>query len=534
MSNDSRVKRLRADRPTTSVPAPSAAQPTADEQALADVLMHPATWGEMLLTNRDGSPRRYRPYQREDLECTATKVLHMDGRAVGKTIDLSTLLLWFVFTHPGKSVLVAAPYQGHLDTIIEEVEHQLDASELLRACVAKKPGGTPDIKRKPYFEATFTNGAKMYFRPGGTIGASFRSLHVDLLLVDEAAWLPEEAWKAVRQCLNAGGTMRVYSTPNGLRDTTYYRISGEADYLHFRWPSWVAPDWSPAREKELLDFYGGRETPGWLHEVAGEHGQPTWAAFDTRQVLAALDEIPRYRKVVIQGEHFRDCRDEASVRNRLRDALGEANPVPGATYWLGGDLGYTSDPTELVIFEEEHASGMLTLKLRVHAEHVAYPAISELIALLDSLYKPRGLGVDRGGNGLSVVQELTTLDKFRERYLLGRLVGYDFGGSITVGLDERQQPVRKRVKEHMTALINEALARGHLVLPKDDHEIEDQLCTQTYTLTERGVVYSKRNDHIVDAIRCALIRRAQAVDPHTAPVEIIVSFTPVLTDPIFD
>jgi hypothetical protein len=534
MSNDSRGKRLRADRPTTALSAASGAAPTPDEQALADVLLHPATWGELLLTNRDGTPRRYRPYQREDLECTATKVVHMDGRAVGKTIDLSTLLLWFVFTHPGKSVLVAAPYQGHLDTIIEEIEFQLGASDLLGACVARSATGAPKIKRKPYFEVTFTNDAKVYFRPGGTIGASFRSLHVDLLLVDEAAWLPEEAWKAVRQCLNAGGTMRIYSTPNGLRDTTYYRITGESDYHHFKWPSWVAPDWSPTREKELLDFYGGRDTPGWQHEVAGEHGQPTWAAFDTALVLAALDENPRYRKVTIQGEHFRDCRDEASVRNRLRDALGQANHRPGATYWVGGDLGYTSDPTELVVFEEDPATQRLTLQLRVHAEHVAYPVISELLALLDNLYSPRGLGVDRGGNGLSVVQELTTLDKYRERYLLGRLVGYDFGASITVGADEHHRPVRKRVKEHMTALINEALAHGRLVLPDNDHEIEDQLCTQTYTLTERGVVYSKGNDHVVDAIRCALIRRAQAVDPHTEPVEIIVSFTPVLTDPIFD
>ena len=530
MSNDSRGKRLRTKRQTTSVPAPMSAA----DKALADELMNPATWGEALLSNRDGSPRRYRPYQREDLECTALKVAHMDGRAVGKTIDLSTLLLWFVFTHPGKSVLVAAPYQGHLDTIIDEIEYQLGASDLLGACVASNASGAPKIKRKPYFEVTFTNGAKVFFRPGGTIGASFRSLHVDLLLVDEAAWLPESAWKAVRQCLNAGGTMRVYSTPNGLRDTTYYRITDDPDYRHFKWPSWVAPDWSPDREKELLSFYGGRDTPGWQHEVAGEHGQPTWAAFDTTLVLAALSEIPKYRKVTIQGEHFRDCRDEASVRNRLRDAVGEANPVPGATYWLGGDLGYTSDPTELVIFEEDRARDTLTLKLRVHAEHVPYPVISELIALLDRLYKPLGLGVDRGGNGMSVVQELTSMDKYRDLYLLSRLVGYDFGSSIVVGTDEHLRPVKKRAKEHMTALINEALAHRRLILPEQDHEVEDQLCTQTYVLTDRGVVYSKGNDHIVDAIRCALVRRAQAVDPRTGPVEIIVSFTPVLTDPIFD
>jgi hypothetical protein len=45
----------------------------------------------------------------------------------------------------------------------------------------------------------------------------------DLLRAEEgqARW----AWKALRQCLKAGGTLRIYSTPNGLRDTTYYRLT---------------------------------------------------------------------------------------------------------------------------------------------------------------------------------------------------------------------------------------------------------------------------------------------------------------------
>jgi hypothetical protein len=502
-----------------------------EERALVANLFSPAAWGEAFLTNRDGRPRRYRDYQREDLECTAPRIIHMDGRAVGKTVDLATLVLWFVFTHPGKSVLVAAPYQGHLDTIIEEVEHQLDASDALHDSIARKAGGVPKIKHKPYFEAEFTNGSHMYFRPGGVGGYAFRSLHVDLLLVDEAAWLPEEAWKAIRGCLNSGGQFRVYSTPNGLRDTVYYRSTQSRTWKKFHWPSWVAPDWSPERERELLDFYGGRDTPGWQHEVAGEHGSPTYGAFDTAAVIDALAPIAGYRKAVLTGEMLRDCADEAAVRFRIQDALH----LPGGhgLYWVGGDLGYTSDPTELLLFEEEKETERLALRLRIHAEHVPYPVISEIIALLDRLYSPAGIGVDRGGNGMSVVQELLSLDKYRDLNLAGRLVGYDFGGSITVGEDDRGRPIRKRVKEHMTALINEALTAKRLALPKQDHEAEDQLCTQTYVLTDHGVVYSKGNDHIVDAMRCALLRRAQDRGDGYDPVEVVVSFTPMATDPIF-
>ena len=491
----------------------------ADEQALRSILHSPATWGEVFLSDRDGSQRRYRDYQREDLECDAGRIVHKDGRSVGKTVDLSTMVLWFAFTHPGKSVLVAAPYQGHLDTIIEEVEHQVETSDILFESIARNTKGFPKIRRKPYFEIEFTNGAMVYFRPGGTGGAAFRSLHVDFLVVDEAAWLPEAAWNALRQCLNAGGQFRVYSTPNGLRDTTYYRITQSKDWTHFHWPSWTAPDWSPEREADLLEFYGGRDTPGWQHEVAGEHGKPTYGAFNTVQVIRALAEIPAYRKVAITGDALKDCRDERETRDRLEQVLNLAGGH--GTYWLGGDLGYTSDPTELLLFEEDETSERLTLVLRIHAEQVPYPVITEIIALVDRLYAPVGLGVDRGGNGMSVVQELLGLDKYRDLHLTGRLVGYDFGSSITVGEDEAGKPLKKRVKEHMTALINEALNARQLALPKQDHAVEDQLCTQTYVLTDRGVIYSKGNDHIVDAMRCALLRRAQEKSDFYDPIEIV-------------
>jgi len=479
---------------------------TDDLTAIEKVLSSPALFGETLLFNRDGSARCYRPYQVEDLECRHPRVAHLDGRAVGKTVDLSTLLLWYAFTHPGKQALVGAPFQGHLDAIIEEVEFQLESVDLLRDSLALNARGQAKIKRKPYFEIMFDNGAVMHFRPAGDRGSAFRSLHVDFLLVDEAAWLPEAAWKALRQCLNAGGIFRVYSTPNGLRDTTYYRITEDKAWKIFRWPSWIAPDWSPEREADLLRFYGGRDSSGWQHEVAGEHGRPSYGAFNAVQVIRALTQIPEYQRLTINGEALDGLDNESKIRERVEQVLN----LPGGRgrYWLGGDLGYTSDPCELLLFEEDE-EGRLTLVLRIHVEHVPYPAVTEIIALIDRCYSPQGIGVDRGGNGMSVVQELTGLDKYRDLHLIDRLVGYEFGGSIAVGEDREGHLINKRVKEHMTALINEALNFRRLRLPDSDHEIEDQLCTQTYTLSDRGVVYSKGNDHIIDAMRCALLRRAQ-------------------------
>ncbi len=65
----------------------------------------------------------------------------------------------------------------------------------------------------------------------------------------------------------------------------------------------------------------------------------------------------------------------------------------------------------------------------------------------------------------------------------------------------------------------------------EDLELEDQCTTHTYTLRDGRVIYSKGNDHIIDAVRCALLAREQANLDQVG--EETVSLIPVLTDPVF-
>ncbi len=99
---------------------------TDKERKLAATLSDPVLWGQAYLYNRDGSGRDYWPHQVEDLRCPAKNIIHLDGRDVGKSIVLSTDALHYAFTTRGGQGLIAAPHQGHLDTIIEEIEFQLD------------------------------------------------------------------------------------------------------------------------------------------------------------------------------------------------------------------------------------------------------------------------------------------------------------------------------------------------------------------------------------------------------------------------
>ena len=500
------------------------------ERKLVETLRDPVLWGQAYLQNRDGSNREYWPHQVEDLRCPAKNIIHLDGRDVGKSIVLSTDALHFAFTTRGGQGLIAAPHQGHLDSVIEEIEFQLDTNPDLMNSIALTKYGKPKILRKPYFRMEFTNDSVLYFRPAGAYGDAFRSLHVGRIWVDEGAWLTERAWKALRQCLKSGGKLRIYSTPNGLRDTTYYRLTSSEQFRVFRWPSWCHPLWTNDREAELMEFYGGRDSSGWQHEVAGEHGKPSYGVFNVEQFNLCRQDLPEYQQIVITDVELRDCDTEEAAHDRL-EMLLNLSPRSGM-FWIGGDLGYTNDPTEIVVFQETAIGNRseIMLILRLHLEHVSYPHIAQILALLERYYTPAGIGVDNGGNGMAVVQELLTLNKYKELDLEGRLKGYEFGGMSQLSLRDGKE-IKKRTKELMTSLINGALQRKQIVFPSEDLEVEDQFTTHTYTLRDGKIIYSKGNDHIIDAVRCAmLIREEGNLDPLDCE---IVFPMPVFTEPVF-
>jgi len=85
----------------------------------------------------------------------------------------------------------------------------------------------------------------------------------------------------------------------------------------------------------------------------------------------------------------------------------------------------------------------------------------------------------------------------------------------------------------MTALINAAMRRRQIVFPRDDRQIEEQFATQTYSMNNGRVTYSKGNDHVIDAVRCALLVKDRKAFQAGGPQFEEVFIMPMATDPIF-
>lgn len=451
---------------------PSAANPGLLE-ATAD--FRRSQFAERYFRDRRGRPWECRAYQRASLESRAPRKIHCDGRDVGKTTEIEIIACWAMMHCPGSEMLIATQCENHLYPIMHRITRRLqNVPEFANRMV--------ESRQTPGWHFRFNNGFVLWGRIAGPRGINFQGLHVDWQIVDEAQEMSESAWAELYQSLNGDGIRWVYGVPNGLRNTFHRMTELPGVELH-RWSSKLNPEFTDAKDTELAQLYGGRSSPGYRHRVLGEHGEPAHAVFSLEDYLACVDHALPVHDLVL----------------RESEPLALSFGFPKCDYYLGCDLGYARDPSEFVIYRNEPPH--LTNVLRLRLENVSYARQHDILLELDSLCHFRGIGIDAGSNGRAVAHHLQALgNEWCEK-----VHSFEFGGTTLLPeLPDGTQP-RRRTKELMTQLLQQRMAERSLRFPAIPDR-EAQYASHTYATSASGlVVYTKGNDHLIDADRCAVL-----------------------------
>jgi hypothetical protein len=333
------------------------------EQALfLFVFEDPVRWSEtFLIEPRTGDPWQFFDYQRESCRAWAQDVVHQDGAEVGKTREITVLVLWGQCTCMGFTVrrpwmLVGAPQQTHLDEIILAIEEQVGAQDggekasgSLLSQFWLKPKRTPHMMQRfltiPLGENEKPGIGRVYYRPAGHDGEAFRGVHVNAMaLMDEAAKLKRAVqWSEFWRSAMPGCRKRVYSVPDGDRSTEFFRLSQQATpnlaaaakgWRLFHWPKTImpAPFWSPERDAEFIRLFGGRHTPGYKRNVLGEWGEAENPVWSWDLLLPNVCDLPDYRVLVLNVDRQRG---DLHVRvARVAFAVQEGGRKSGQYDWL--------------------------------------------------------------------------------------------------------------------------------------------------------------------------------------------------------
>jgi len=336
------------------------------------------------------------PSQARILDTTSPRVILCCTRQWGKTAITAIRALHQAYFHPQSHTVIVAPELLQARIMIEEIESYLP---LLQIPVRRGSSSRHSL--------LFPNGSSIQgvsaVRPDKR---GFR--RVSLLIFEEASYISRAAYIAARPFLaTTNGTLWLLSTPNGQSgffSDAWHDTS--AAWTRFSVPATQCPRIS-------AEFLAAEE-----HDLGP-------AAFAQEYLCQFLAGPQQWISRSMVDEAITDAEPHPAKPLLKPQPLHPAPLVqPSHRYFVGLDLGFSKDPTALVVLEEitrltgqfDHIQRVQTTETVLVLRHVqAYPLrtpyreVPTLIARTLDLYPAKArkqLAVDATGVGLPLVEQL--------------------------------------------------------------------------------------------------------------------------------
>lgn len=352
-------------------------------------------------------------WQKEVLEHEGNVTLRT-GRQVGKSVTIGEKAKRFALGHPNTVVLVIAASQRQSSLLFEKIHGAL-LEEEGEKIFAEIPTLTKIILK---------NGSKILCLPAGKTGHFIRGFTVDLLIADEAAYIPEIVWNsvipmiAVSRKTRGFGWLFLLSTPFG-KGGFYFDTFTDPDFR-----SWhVSSENCKRIPKSLLLKERKRMTKvAYAQEWLGEFMEDWNQFFPTKLLKRAMTFID----------------------------WDKSKKWPTSSFYLGVDVArYGGDECAFVIVELDGYRGserMRCVKCITTERKSTVDTIGRVLAL-NAAYKFKMIFIDDAGVGGAVTDVL--IEK------LGRKV---------VGLNNACKSVEVQGDEKRRGILKEDLYSNTLVL----------------------------------------------------------------------
>lgn len=288
------------------------------------------------------------------------------GRQVGKSTVIAMKAAQFSRDHPGTTVLVIAAAQRQSSLIFEKIRGEVD---LMVENKQLEYDDEPTLTR-----IRLKNGSRIYSLPAGRTGYFIRGFTIDLLIADEAAYIPEEVWKAVIPMIAVSRKMRglgwiiLLSTPFG-KGGYYYDTFHDNDFRQFH----LSSESCPRIPKDFLLKEKKRLTKAeYAQEYLGEFIDEWNQFFQTKLIKDCM--------TFIEWEFEKDYK-------------------PSSRYYLGVDIArYGGDENAFVIAEIDPKNNIRVVKSLTTKRRATTDTVGRIIEL-HKIFHFRKIFVDEGGVG---------------------------------------------------------------------------------------------------------------------------------------
>lgn len=511
-------------------------------------------------TNRDyGGCYRVRDYQYVLNRASSNYQIHACARSVGKTESVKAKAFVHAFRRHGENLLLTAPELIHLLPLTDAVEQRIRDIRLTRDFLDTDNGKTGFTHRP--FGVRYADGTEIVGRIPRREGTGVKGQHQPDLIVDEAQDYPERGWVEVHETVMKDHTdddgqpdfmYEAYGVHSGNRESGFMSRAQGGAFRTVQVTAMQRPGWGKAEKDAAKAAYGGTTSPDYRRNILGEPGGASSAFFVLSRLMACVDQDrdDHYNQVEydIETEH----RYHAEQVDELGLSLAETLDLPTGykAVWAGMDVGLTTSPTVITLFNEEPAKQTgerrqrkrLKLFRTIILERFRARQIVEAWLAVGAAYGPRhlkGFGMDMTGLGFPIKQAMED-DQGAPQWLQEVTRGYFFNAQVPVGVEESavdKERMRDQfgsaVKEEFNPLTNqtryvtfmpmiEASTRylrewvdtTFLLLPFDREVIKDMSAeTQQRVKAVAGIKRKPNAFHILDAMRAmAMVRHAADIE----------------------
>lgn len=382
----------------------------------------------------------------------------------------------------------------------------------------------------------FNNGARIMGRIPQHDGKGIKGSHPVVLEQDEASDYPTPGWMEIIETLKMGSensTWRAHGVTRGVRDHFYKFTQPDSGWKVHRIVAMARPTWSDEERQAKIELYGSRDHPDYRRNVLGDHGDSENVLFVLSRLMATVDQnedsdynSKLYTSIKITPEKIAEVGGVLNLLDIPRTHMEYEK------FWIGMDVGYINDPSEIVVFGEETVGKKRTLRLlsRFSLQRVAHQDQVEAILWVLETYKPQAFACDKTGLGLPLYQAI--LHETQKHPVLKRqtdkIKGFGFSEKILAEIDTsievdphmgdliKEAGIHRNVLEWSTDILRGMVDKGTVVLPYDLSVIQ-QFQGQTYHYSKasqdmygRRRIFSQGTFHVLDACRMAVLGWQQA------------------------
>lgn len=317
-----------------------------------------------------------------------------------------------------------------------------------------------------------------------------------------------------------GAGWKMHGVSKGVGRDLHYQItqgklSGDSDvsFQTLHYTAMHRPTWSDDERRRKIKQYGGDENhPDYVRNIYGLPSEAGSTIFVTARLMAAVDHEDVYNDEIyaylqISGELI----ERTGEVERLLDLPLAHISERYTSFWGGMDVGFTHDPSEILIFGSERDAKRDRLLSRVRLERVTAGDQVRVVKALFAFYgeKLKRFGMDRTGNGLPLWHLLQ-----EDRDIAERVAGYNFSEKRPVEIDETSDApeledrlIKRNIKDYGVDVLRTWVDDKKLVLPFDQELLGEWQGATAYIVksspTDDGPVrkYGGGDLHTLDAAR---------------------------------